>query len=318
MVQGLVSIIIPCFNYGRYLRQCVESLFRQSYTQWECVIIDDGSTDETPAICAQLANADPRVHGFRQVNAGLSAARNTGIRHATGEFVQFLDADDLLQPEKLAAHINFLQRNSSVDIVSGEGAYVDETGMGAARPWPAPPVEGEGPVVLATLIPENPLMVHCPVIRSNVIDRVGMFDETLRGHEDWEFWLRCALRGCRFAYCSASRDGLALVREHARNMRKAHKMMFDTAVTVREMIQSKLPSDLGELNAEHLATMRWRRGLELMRAGELREGWKIYVRGLRSTRQKSIVLLRLILVLPGTQAAANLLRKWIKAIQPRR
>jgi glycosyltransferase involved in cell wall biosynthesis len=310
VVQGLVSVIIPCFNYGRYLRQCVQSLLRQSYSQWECIIVDDGSTDETPAICTELARTEPRVHVFRQTNAGLSAARNAGIRRAAGEFVQFLDADDLLQPEKLAAHVRFLQSHPSVDIVVGDGAYVDESAMGRPRVWISRQVEGVGAAALPALIDENPFMVHCPLVRNRIFELAGVFNGHLRGHEDWEFWLRCALRGCRFAYFNAGDNGLALVRQHGRNMSAARQMMFDTAVTIREMLQEALPPELRAMNVEGLATMTWRRGLELMRAGSFREGWRMYQSGFRLTRRKGAALLRLLLIIPGLQHASVELRRW--------
>lgn len=317
MVQGLVTVIIPCFNYGRYLRQCVESLLRQSYRQWECIIVDDGSTDDTPAICAELANTEPRVHIFRQANAGLSAARNAGIRRAAGEFVQFLDADDLLQSEKLAAHAGYLRGHPAVDIVAGDAAFVDESAEGSPRAWTPRRVEGEGAAALHTLVYENSLMVHCPLVRRRVFESVGMFDENLRGHEDWEFWLRCALRGLRFAYFSAGENGLALVRQHGRNMSTARKMMFDTAIAVREMLQSTLPPDLRDLNAERLSILKWRCGLELMRTGEFCKGWALYTSGLRSTRQKAAALLRLLLLIPGFQHVSTTVRKRIAGRQPR-
>ena len=179
MVRGLVTVIVPCFNYARYLRQCVESLSRQSYTQWECIIVDDGSTDDTSAVCAELGGSESRIRTIRQTNAGLSAARNAGIRRASGEFVQFLDADDLLQSEKLATHVGYLRAHAGVDIVAGNAAYVNERADGRPRVWSSRPVEGDGAAALQALVYGNPLMVNSPLLRRQVFDLVGMFNENL-------------------------------------------------------------------------------------------------------------------------------------------
>ena len=310
MIQGLVTVVVPCFNYARYLRQCVESLLRQSYTQWECIIVDDGSTDDTPAICADLAGIDPRIRAIRQANAGLSAARNTGIRGASGEFVQFLDADDLLQSEKLAAHVGFLRAHPAVDIVAGAAAYVDESVTRPPRLWRSRQVEGDGAAALRALVYGNPLVVNSPLMRHQVFESVGMFDEKLKANEDWEFWLRCALRGCRFASCSAAKNSLALVRLHGQNMSTARPMMLDTAIALRETLRAALPSDLRYLNEERLANLQARRGLDLMRDGQIRVGWKFYASGLHLTRRKVTYMLSLLWLMPGVPYVWSALRKW--------
>jgi len=310
VVPGLVTVIVPCFNYARYLQQCVESLLQQSYTQWECIIVDDGSTDDTPAICARLASIDQRILAIRQLNAGLSAARNAGIRRASGEFIQLLDADDLLQPGKLAAHAGYLQANPAADIVSGAAAFFNEGAGGRLREWKSPRVEGEGIAALEVLVNANPLLVNAPLLRRQVFESVGLFDEKLRAHEDWEFWLRCALKGSRFAHHSAGPNGLALVRQHGQNMSTARPMMLDTAMAVREQLQAALPPALRHANVEGLAALKARRGLELIRAGQVLAGWEAYANGLRLTRRKVTYILRLLWLIPGAPHALTALRQW--------
>ena len=107
-MSSLVSVVVPCFNYGRFLDECITSLAQQSHKAWECIIVDDGSTDDTPEVCARLARSDPRIRFFRQHNGGLSAARNAGIRQARGVMIQMLDADDCLQPRKIGNQAAFL------------------------------------------------------------------------------------------------------------------------------------------------------------------------------------------------------------------
>lgn len=97
-----ISVIVPVYNAEAYLRQCVESILRQTDEDWELLLIDDGSTDGSTALCAELSARDRRIILYRQENAGVSAARNTGIRRATGAFLCFVDADDWVEPDYLA------------------------------------------------------------------------------------------------------------------------------------------------------------------------------------------------------------------------
>lgn len=310
MVHGLVTVIVPCFNCAHYLRKCIESLIDQAYTQWECIIVDDGSTDDTRAISAALAATDTRIRIIRQTNKGVSAARNAGLAAAEGEFIQFLDADDLLQSKKLAIHVDFLQEHPAVDVVSGDAAYVDESGRGSPREWNAGRVEGDGVAALPFLIGENPLMIHSPLVRSRIFEYTGMFKENMRGNEDWEFWLRCAFRGCRFAYASTRGEGLALVRRHDARTSAARPMMLDTAMALREVVHPILPPDLRQKNLEGLAKLKARRGVDLIRAGQVSAGWHIYTAGLRLTQHRMTYMLQLLRLVPGVQYTLSALRSW--------
>src|ERR1700749_2632679 len=100
-IETLVSIIIPCYNYGAYLPSTLKSLQEQSFDRWECWVIDDGSTDDTREVVNNFSQSDPRFKYYHQENAGQPTARNTGLQKAHGFFIQFLDADDLLQKEKI-------------------------------------------------------------------------------------------------------------------------------------------------------------------------------------------------------------------------
>src|SRR3989442_11796350 len=115
-MERLVSVIVPSYNYGRFVGQALESLRAQTYPRWECIVVDDGSTDNTDAIVTAFAENDSRIKYIRQENQGLAAARNAGIVHSAGEYLQFLDADDLLESEKLERHVEFLEQHAEIDI----------------------------------------------------------------------------------------------------------------------------------------------------------------------------------------------------------
>lgn len=115
--QPTVSIIMPAFNAAPFIEEVIGSVLAQTCIDWEMIVVDDGSTDETAAILDR--QHDPRISVIRQTNAGVSAARNAGLNVATGEFVTFMDADDLLPNDALMARVNYLLANPAVDIVNG-------------------------------------------------------------------------------------------------------------------------------------------------------------------------------------------------------
>ena len=239
MGEPLVSVIMPCFNQGRFLAQAVDSLKAQSLSNWECIVIDDGSTDDTFQAAQTLAVAEGRVRFLSQQNGGPSAARNRGIDEARGRYVQFLDADDLIEHEKLKLHVDHLDRHPNDGLVYGDVRYfADEdptkrlySFWGEERPWVAMIGESQKPI-LTKLVSGNIMAMNCPLLRKSTIERVGMFDESIRGCEDWDYWLRCAATGIRFAYLSGE-NGLALVRSHTTSSSRDLVRMRDGHYSVR-------------------------------------------------------------------------------------
>ena len=103
MSTPAISVIIPVYNAEQYLRRCVDSVLTQSYTDFELLLIDDGSRDQSPAICDEYAAADHRVQVFHKPNGGVSSARNLGLDHARGQWITFIDSDDFISPNYLSA-----------------------------------------------------------------------------------------------------------------------------------------------------------------------------------------------------------------------
>lgn len=102
----MISIIVPVYNCVKYLDKCLESIHRQRYQDWECILIDDGSTDGSSTICDNWCIVDSRIRVFHQLNAGVSAARNSGIKHASGEYITFIDSDDWIEEDYLSAFVS--------------------------------------------------------------------------------------------------------------------------------------------------------------------------------------------------------------------
>src|SRR6266852_191572 len=121
---GLVSVIITSYNYGHFIAQALDSVLAQTYSNWECIVVDDGSTDNTREVVERYAEANPRIRYFWQENQRLAAARNTGIAKSSGEYFQFLDADDLIERRKLECQVEVLEHHQEIDIVYGDVRYI--------------------------------------------------------------------------------------------------------------------------------------------------------------------------------------------------
>ncbi len=217
----MVSIIIPTYNYAEYLAETLNSVNGQSYHDWECIIFDDGSEDETKEVAAKFVKQDDRFKYFYQKNSGVSAARNNAIKMAKGEFIQFLDGDDLLQEDKLRSQIEAFEKNKEIDIVYNEVRFFDDGKMKKLRTslrgdknddW-MPKVSGKGESIVTQFSRINFMVMNTPLIRTRVFAKVGVFNEDMKALEDWDFWMRCALSDCCF-YFNASVNAAALVRVH--------------------------------------------------------------------------------------------------------
>ena len=188
MPNPRVSVIIPCFNLGRFLPEAITSVREQTYTDYEIVVIDDGSTDgETAEALKSAAASGLRV--MRSQNHGLSAARNLGISHARGELISCLDADDMFDAQWLELAVARIDADPDLAFVSHWlEAFGDEHGT-----W-AP-----GRADLAALLDQN-VFNGAAMFRRQLVDAVGGFDESMRdGCEDWEFWIRVMESGHRGA-----------------------------------------------------------------------------------------------------------------------
>ncbi|HVU83428.1 MAG TPA: glycosyltransferase family A protein, partial [Puia sp.] len=134
MSRPLVTIIVPCYNYAHFLGHTLENIRAQKYAGWECIIVDDGSTDDTDKVTATFVRTDERFRYIRQDNKGLSAARNTGIHHSRGIYIQFLDSDDLIHPSKLDKQVAILEADRNIDITYGKSLFFHTSDPGKYYP----------------------------------------------------------------------------------------------------------------------------------------------------------------------------------------
>jgi hypothetical protein len=190
-----VSVITPAWNAAEFIRQTIDSVRAQTFADWELVVVDDGSTDDTVAIVQSYAALDPRVRLVRQANSGPSAARNRGMRVAAGDFFAFLDSDDTWHRRFLEAQFAVFDRYPDTGLVTGNGYYRG----GSLDGEPARPPGGGFPILpTVELIADECAVFIMTVFRRAVYDTIGGFDETQWTSEDYDFWLRAALAGFVF------------------------------------------------------------------------------------------------------------------------
>lgn len=179
-----VSVIIPTYNSGPLVVEAVESVLAQTLPAAEVIVVDDGSTDDTPD---RMQRFGSRVLYIRQANARVAAARNTGLARATGEAIAFLDADDVWHRRKLERQVATLRRHAGIGLLATD-----------LTPWPGPLAEdcellagNIDELPLDRLLVFNPLATSSILVRREVIDRAGPFDTDLFGPEDYDLWIRC-------------------------------------------------------------------------------------------------------------------------------
>lgn len=184
-----VSVVVAAYNMGQYIDAAVRSVLDQTFTDLEVIVIDDGSSDDTPAVMGGF-DADPRVTYVRQQNAGQPRAKNAGVRAARGRFIAFCDADDMWVRSKLEKQIHRFQINQQAGVVYSQVATIDPAGDRTGE------ISGDGPsgTVLNELFVKNFVPFGTSVVRREVFDSIGMFDESLAMGIDWDLWLRAAVR----------------------------------------------------------------------------------------------------------------------------
>jgi glycosyltransferase involved in cell wall biosynthesis len=209
MIEGLVSTIIPVYNRAEMLREAVASVLAQTRRPIEIIIVDDGSTDETTRVADDLGADHPdEILTVHQTNSGPGLAREAGRQLATGEFIQYLDSDDLLLPQKFELQVSGLRANIACDVSYGKTRYKHSDGTAEPMPWKGSGVQVKTmfPSFLASRWWDTPT----PLYRSRVCQQAGSWTD-LRFEEDWEYDCRIASLGARLHYCP---EFVAEVRDH--------------------------------------------------------------------------------------------------------
>ncbi|MDW8107637.1 MAG: glycosyltransferase [Armatimonadota bacterium] len=222
-----VSVLIPSYNHARFLPAALQSVFDQTYTDYEIVVVDDGSTDGSVEL---LRSYGDRIRLFTQQNRGTYPTLNRCIAESRGEYLAILNSDDLWAPTKLEKQVAFLDAHPQVGLVHTGGHFIDAEGRILSHnplgfPWPRTPTGN----IIELLVRYNRIVPSSAVLRRECFERVGGFREDLYGLGDWEMWLRVALE-YDIGYID---EPLTLYRVHGANAFLQHHRLLEDEVKVR-------------------------------------------------------------------------------------
>jgi len=182
----LVSIVVPCYNHGHYLGQAIASVLAQTYSNYEIIVVDDGSQDDTRSVVERFGS--PKIRYLFQENRGRSNARNAGLAVASGDYIAFLDSDDFYLPEKLALQIDFLQQHPEFGMIYTSAYCIAEDGRPIAASYEAT----DSGWIYEKIAFFRPLTITLPTVmlKREVVEAVGGFDERMDRFEDTDYWRR--------------------------------------------------------------------------------------------------------------------------------
>ena len=266
----MVSVIIPCYNYGHLIGETIESLLQQSYSDLEIIVINDGSKDNTEEVVKAWALKDSRIQYHGYPNTGLGASRNRGLEKVKGDFIQFLDADDLLEKRKFEIQLKLFSENPGTDVVYGSVRYFSTnpndpsdrllTYWGPNEEW-MPKYNGNGRSFLQKALKGNFSHLSSTLFKKSIVDKVGLFDNEISAVADYHFLLRSVVADAVFLYHDIP-DTYSLVRWHPSNMSKNLHRMFSEELRMREKLAPLLENDpeAKAANEDSIKSFRYKLG----------------------------------------------------------
>lgn len=200
MSANLVSIIMPAYNAEKYIAASIRSVIAQTYSEWELIVVDDGSTDSTATVVQEFVSRDSRIKYIFQENGQPGKARNTGIVNSSGPLIAFLDSDDLWIEKKLERQTRALAENNADVVFSDAYIFKGDDTTDETKAFRSPAGRFSGRDILDSLIIANRIPVLTVLLKRTALDRVGLFEEekAYQGVEDYDLWLRLAQAGVVF------------------------------------------------------------------------------------------------------------------------
>ncbi|MEB3181432.1 MAG: glycosyltransferase family 2 protein [Nostocaceae cyanobacterium] len=241
-----ISVVVPAYNVRDYIADALLSLESQTFENFEVLVVDDGSTDDTAEVVKPFIQRDARFRLLHKPNGGLSSARNFGIRHAKGKYIALLDGDDTYAPAKLATHVAVLEKFTDVGVVYSASRIMRDDGRLTWMSLSGKPIKSDP---LKALLCKN-FVGHGSnaVFRREIVDQVGEFDEGLRSSEDVDFWLRVAAtrRWCFYrekralSYYRVRPSGLSF---NVAQMQRSNEQVLEAAYhRTPEVVKPMLPT----------------------------------------------------------------------------
>ena len=265
--EPLVSVVIPAYNCAAYLGETLDSVLRQTYKHVEIIVCNDGSTDGTGEVAKTYRDS---INYISQQNMGVSAARNSGLKIAGGEFVMFLDSDDLLAPEKLAEQVSYLTAHPEIGAVYCAWEFVDSNGT----------FIGEGGAslkgnLLNHFMEWNIAPFHSYLFRMPAVREIGYFRQGIDGVEDWDFLIRLASTGTLF---DVIEKPMVKYRMHGNNITRNSELMLANHIKMFDRLFEELefPREILEKREHLYFTLRVHACSELYRKREYRKAGELF------------------------------------------
>ena len=262
-----VTVVIPSYNNARYIGQTLDSIKAQTFSDYEVIVVNDGSADREELEKVLESHPLPVIY-ISQENKGVSAARNAAIRIARGEFYAQLDADDQWTPDYLEVQLGILRDNPDVALVYPNARIIGDDAPGELEFMNVSPSDGE--VTFESLVRQRCVVLTCVTARMRVIREAGMFDEGLRSCEDFDLWLRIVKNGGKIVY---HRRILALYRRHQGSLSSDRVWMLRHLLAVFEKWAQRAdltPAELALVNEQitaNRAELRLHEGKRALSAG---------------------------------------------------
>lgn len=288
----LVTVIIPTYNRAAFLGEAVRSVLGQSFADFELIVVDDGSTDDTAAVFGAIT--DPRLRVLRREHRGIGASINAGLREARGAYVARLDSDDVWRPELLQTLVAELDARPEIGLAYGKGQAMDAGGRLLLH------FQGMRPRFpddsLRSVLYDDCTCTIATVLRREHLERVGGYDESLPANEDWDLVLRLAQQ-CRFAFVD---QVLAQYRWHEGNLTGLRSPRFATVMDTRTtpldkfFAQPNLPAAVTSMRPVAYENVYLFRGQRWLDAREFRRARHEFLAALRVSQTRPRTALRII------------------------
>lgn len=258
MSKPLISVIVPTYNYGHYIEETLASIEAQSFQDWECIVVDNGSTDGTNAIVQKWMDRDPRFRYIAITHGTISTCRNAGLADFKGDFVQFVDADDQIATGKLENQIRLFKDHPEASIVYSHARYYDHGNPSLLRvnmhesqeKWMVE-FSGKSWDLLPKMFEKNVFVISSPLLKRTVIEDTKGFFEGLNWVEDWDFYFRCLAKNYDVIYDSAE-SSFSYIRVHPTSLSRNKTMMLEQSLIARTRVKSILEHLTGYKNGPAL------------------------------------------------------------------
>ena len=240
--QPLVSIVIPCFKQSKFLQTAIDSVIAQTYSHWQVMVVDDGSPDD-PQTAMEPYAGDSRISFVTQSHEGVASARNRGVAMSSGQYLQFLDADDWLHPDKIATQVTILEGDASAGM-----CYCDyylalgDTTLSAEHTVTSRCADPFAPDLFNNWWIQGVFPPCAVLLRREWFDRAGGFSSGITLFEDYELWMRMSCLGCRVRFVP---QRLAYYRQHNESLTSDQQAVRKGLILVRSTIARQFPDRIG-------------------------------------------------------------------------